>query len=95
MKIDPRILNPEAIAELGERIYADRYKDEYESRYPGWFVAIEVNSGEAYPAEVPEKALELGMAAAPEGLFHLIKVGSSGAFRVHFVPLHGSFERLV
>ncbi len=76
--------NPKAVAEAGERIYAERYKAEYESQYPGWFVAIDVVSGIAYPAQNSEDAFALARSKAPTGVFHLIQVGQPGAFRVGF-----------
>jgi hypothetical protein len=75
---------PDKIAEAGERIYADRYKSELEAARPGHFIAIDVLTGEGYAAEFPEQALETARAKAPSGIFHLIRVGAPGAFKVSF-----------
>lgn len=76
---------PAKIVEAGERIYAERYKARLEQERPGSFVVIDVVTGEAYVARFPEQALEEAHAHARTGVFHLIRVGSSGAFSVsHF-----------
>lgn len=74
--------SPERIAEAGERLYAERYQVRLEREIPGQYVAIDVLSGEAYSGRYPEEALALAKTKAPTGLFHLIRVGSVGAYRV-------------
>lgn len=76
--------NPKAIADRGEAIYLKKYKDAYEAEKLGKFVAIDVVSEHAYVGDSPDEALELARKEAPKGLFHLIKVGSPGAFRVSY-----------
>ncbi|MGA3162360.1 MAG: hypothetical protein ABSC77_14225 [Terracidiphilus sp.] len=76
------ILNPNDAAELGEKIYRDRYKEQYEREHPGMFVAIDVLTEAAFISETPEGALDSAYVAAPDGIFHLIQVGHAGAFRV-------------
>lgn len=78
------ISNPKNAAELGEKIYRDRYKDAYEREHPGQFVAINVLTEDPYISDTPEDALDLAYAAAPTGVFHLIQVGHAGAFRVSY-----------
>jgi hypothetical protein len=76
--------NPQEIAEAGRKIYADKYQADYERRYPGQFVAIDVESEEAFVAQQPEEAVKRAREALPQSLLHLIKIGSSGAFRVSY-----------
>lgn len=76
--------NPQAIAEAGERIYKDKYQALYEPSHTGSFVAIDVLSDEAYLADTPEGALKQARQQAPHGLFHLIRIGAPGAFRVSY-----------
>jgi hypothetical protein len=76
--------NPQALAELGEKIYRDKYKADYEANHDGQFVVIDVKTGAAYLGPTPEAAYEAATKAAANGLFHLIKVGSAGAFRVSY-----------
>jgi hypothetical protein len=76
------LTTPKAIAELGEKIYREQYKEQYEREHLGKFVAIDVNTQEAYVDETPEGVLEAAREDSPGGLFHLIQVGFPGAFRV-------------
>lgn len=72
----------ESIVARGEHIYTERYRQDYEQRYPGHFVAVDVVSGEAYVEQFAEEALEEARLAAPGGIYHLIRIGSPGAFKV-------------
>ena len=90
-------LNPthlKEIASAAERIYNERYKTEYEAKYPGKFVAIEVNSGKTFIGEFSEDTLQKASKECPGGLFHLIRVGSEGAFRVGYSRSNGSMDWL-
>ena len=78
------LTNPKAIAEKGEAIYAQKYKEDYEAQYLGKYVAIEVTTETAYVDDSPEGALEKARKEHPDGLSHLIKVGAPGAFRVSY-----------
>lgn len=75
---------PQAIAEKGERIYKNRFQKEYEEKYRGKFLAIDINSEQAFMAETPEEAIEKAQTANPSGPFHLIKIGASGVYRVGY-----------
>jgi hypothetical protein len=76
--------NPKQLAEKGEAIYRQKYKDEYERLYPGKFVAIDLASQKAFVADTPEAAVELLQKEIPGSFFHLIKVGSPGVFKVGY-----------
>jgi hypothetical protein len=78
------ISNPKVAAELGEKIYRERYQEVYEQEHSGKFVAINVLNGDTYLSDTPEGALDAAYAAAPSGVFHLIQVGHAGAFRVSY-----------
>jgi len=75
---------PNAIAEKGEMIYRDKFQHDLELRENGKFVAVDVDSEEAFVDARPEGALLKGKASRPSGAFHLIKVGSPGVFRVSY-----------
>lgn len=74
--------HPQAIVERGEEIYKTKYKDDFERRHLGHFVAIDVISEQAYLADTAELSLANARENSPNGIFHLIRVGSPGAFRV-------------
>jgi len=82
--VTAEISNPKEAAERGERIYNTKYKDAFENEHYGKFVAIDVTTEKAYVADSAESAFELGRNANPKGVFHLVKVGSTGAFRVSY-----------
>lgn len=82
--------SPDKIASEGERLYAERHKARLEREVPGEYVVIDVLTGEAYTGVYPEDAFATAKAKAPTGLFHLIRVGSAGAYRVsHLLHGHG------
>ena len=74
--------DPEKIANVGRRIYANRYQTEFEARYPGQIVAIDVSSERAFVASSVEEAVERGHRANPTSLFHVLKVGAPGVYRM-------------
>jgi hypothetical protein len=80
----PNLSKPKEIAELGEKIYRERYQTQYEPTHQGKFLAIEVGSGSAYLGDTPEAAFTEARRSVPGGLFHLIRIGSLGAFRVSY-----------
>lgn len=79
-----QLSNPKAVAERGEKIYDEKYRTKYEVQHLGKFVVIDVSTQEAYLGDSPEAAFELARQKAPHAIFHLIKVGSPGAFRVSY-----------
>jgi hypothetical protein len=86
--------NPHEIAAKGSDIYDRRYRAEFEQLHRGEFAAIDINTEAAYLAELPEEALSKARAAAPEGLFYLMRVGSAGAFKSSRLT-HGADPRRV
>ncbi len=75
--------SPDKIAEQGEFLY-ERVREEYEKKFMGQFVAIDVRSGDAYVGEYPETAMQKARAASPNAVLHLIRIGSQGAFKVSY-----------
>ena len=86
MSNDSLLDSPDKIAEAGEAIYSDRHKTELEAKHHDRFVAIDVLTGEAYIGEFPEEALQLAREKAPNGIFHLIRIGAPGTFKISFGP---------
>jgi hypothetical protein len=73
--------SPAGIAQRGEKIYQDRYKQAYEREQMGRFVAVDVETEEAYLGDSSAEALSNAREAAPHGAFHLMRVGQPTAFR--------------
>ncbi len=75
---------PDKIAAEGERIYDEKYRAKYEAEVLGHYIVIDVLTGIGYVEQFPEQALEAARNAAPTGIFHLIRIGAPGAFKVSF-----------
>lgn len=86
--------NPKAISEAGEKIYERLYKSEYERTFLGKFVAINVLNDAATLGDTATQALSSARVKYPKGLFHLIRVGHSGAFEVGLAYRHVYPDRL-
>ena len=86
----PAPANPKAIAKLGEDIYKQRYQAQYEASHAGMFAAINIRTEEATLADAPDEALLAARAADPQGMFHLIRVGFAGAFRIRYAAIQSS-----
>lgn len=84
MKMHPSLSNPKAVAETGEKIYRDRYQLKLEAENFGKFVVIDVSTEEAIIGDSPEDAMNSAREKLPNGVFHLIRIGSPGAFRVGY-----------
>lgn len=74
--------DPEATARRGQEIYDRKYRTQYERDFSGQFLAIDVDSEQVYLGANPQEAVKHGKTKAPSAIFHLIRIGSIGAFRV-------------
>ena len=81
--MNPFLTNPKAIAKAGEEIY-NSLRAELEENHIGKFVAINVKTSTYHLGDTPEEALQEAKKADPQGLFHLIRVGFSGAFQISY-----------
>ena len=79
------LTDPRKIAEAAEKIYTSSYKEKLEKSNSGEFAVIDVRSGNVYVGKFAEDALRDAREKAPNGVFHLIRIGSPGAFRVGYV----------
>lgn len=80
----PQYSTPQQVAESGHEIYSRLYQAEYEANRLGQFVIIDVTTERAYPSEDFHDALREARADNPTGIFHLMKVGAPGAYRVSY-----------
>ncbi len=74
--------DPNAVAKRGQEIYREKYQSEYETRYHGKFVVIDIATGEASVADSSEEAFEDARQKSPQGVFYLLRVGFPAAYRV-------------
>ena len=94
MADDPKVLDsPDKIAEEGQRFYDERHRANLERDRRGEYVAIDVLTGNAYVGKFPEQAIEEFRKQAPNGVFHLIRIGAPGAFKVSFGSRHAFWGR--
>ena len=94
MVMTVEISNPKIAAERGEKIYNEKYKSAFEAEHYGKFVAIDVMTEKAHVGDSPEDAIELARKENPKGIFHLVKVGSAGAFRVSYTNPNANLDWL-
>ena len=73
--------SPTSIVQQAEEIYQRRYKHEYEEIHNGRFVAIDIKTEETYLGDSSGEALSAARKAAPNGVFHLMRVGQPAAFK--------------
>lgn len=62
------------IAEEGARIY-EKIKINYDPKEKGKFLAIDIDSGEAYLGNTSAEALELAREHHPNKVFYVVKIG--------------------
>ena len=73
--------SPDEIAAAATSIYDDMYREEYEMKFDGHFVVIDIMTKESYRHKWPEGAIERAQKEAPDGVLYLIHVGSPATFR--------------
>jgi hypothetical protein len=97
--VSTNLNDPRAISEAGKfgswkEIYERLYRAEYEQSRLGKFVAINILDESATLGNTATEALGSARAKYPKGLFHLIRVGHSGAFEVRPTFRHVSPDRI-
>ena len=70
------------LVEKGQDIYEHKLKKQLEKKRPGEFVAIDVDSENYYLGITADEAVKLAKEANSDGLFHLIRIGHSGVYRM-------------
>jgi hypothetical protein len=85
------LLTPKQVAQKGEQIYQEKLKPILEPKENGKFVTIEVNSGEYFLGDSLLEALQQARQKYPDRLFHTIKVGAEGVFKMGTYGKHLSY----
>ena len=73
---NPHLTVPARIAKAAEDIYTERFREEVEAAHKDGFVAIDVLHEAYYFADTAEAALQTARGEAPNGVFHLIRLGA-------------------
>jgi hypothetical protein len=71
----------QTVADRGEHIYKERFQATCEKEYRGQYIVIDILTKQAYVAPSPEEAIDRTKAAAPDGLFHVMRVEASAALK--------------
>lgn len=69
------------IAEKGKLIYS-RIKSQYEQKYMGKYLAIDINSGKTYLGETSSDAALAGEKENPDTLYYLLRIGYETALTI-------------
>jgi hypothetical protein len=80
----PAASNPHQAAQRGQDIYDRRYRVSLEATRPGQFAVIDITNEKAYAGPNADATIEYARRANPAGVFHLIRIGAPGAYRVSF-----------
>jgi len=79
------------IAAKGEKIYRERYKDEYEAKYLGRIVGIDIDSGRAFVGSSPEEVtIAANATSSSHGLLYVFKVGGPGVYHLSRLTANAS-----
>ena len=76
------ISRPREMAEKGIEIYARKYKAEYEQKYFGKFLTIDLKSEKAYLGDSDNATLRAALQDAPNSLFYTLRIGFRAAHRM-------------
>ncbi len=82
-------LTPDQIAQKGQQLYEERLKPDLEPRQNGKFVVVEVETGEYFIGESILEALQKAKEKHPEKLFHTIRIGYPGVFKMGSSAMKG------
>ena len=80
MNPQPSVVSVTDIVNRAETLYEERFKEICEAEHSGKFVAIDIVNETMHVGDYPEDALGAARGESDNGLFHLIKVGSPGAY---------------
>ena len=70
-----------AIAKKGKKIY-EKIKDQYDPKYRGQYVAIEIMSGDIFLGKDGVEAMEMAEKKYPDKVFFLQKIGFDTAEKI-------------
>jgi hypothetical protein len=77
--------DPQILGEAGRKIYQRKYQQDFEQRYLGKIVGINLTSEQAIVGESLEEVMMRGHRADPTSLYYFFKVGAPGVFRCRLV----------
>ena len=63
-----------------QRIYKEKYKADFETRFPGYIVAIDIATEQAFVGRTSWQAKQQGSLSCPDSLFYLLRVGAPAMY---------------
>jgi hypothetical protein len=76
-------VDPKLTAEIGRKIYEERYRESLEAAQHGKFLAIDVESGVASLGDNANQAMDAAREAVPGGWYFLMRIGHQAAFVIY------------
>ena len=70
------ILTTSEIVQKAEHAYAEKFQAEYEAEFNGHYAVIDITDEAIYVGEYPEVAMKEAIEHSPDGVFHLLRIGS-------------------
>ena len=77
-------LSPTRLAQLGDKLYEERFKNEYTPEHTGEVLAIKVDSEQPTSGSLPSKHSSQARPAQHDGTFHLVRIGGPGVYQMGF-----------
>lgn len=78
----------ERIAKKGQKIY-EKIKDDFQPKYDGEFLAIDVDSGDFFKAKSTSEAVQQAKEKYPDKIFYVVKIGFSATEILSRLELQG------
>ena len=70
------ILTTSEIVQKAEHAYAEKFRAKCESEFNGQYAVIDITDDSLFVGEFPEIAMKEAIEKSPNGVFHLIRIGS-------------------
>ena len=70
------MLTTSETVQKAEYAYAEKFQAGYEAEFNGYYAVIDITDNSIYVGEFPEIAMKEAIETSPDGVFHLIRIGS-------------------
>ncbi len=80
------IMTASEIVQKAEQAYAEKFQANCEAEFNGQYAVIDITDYSIFLGEFPEIAMKEAIERSPDGVFHLIRIGSPASV-YHVGPL--------
>ena len=70
------MLTTSETVQKAEYAYVEKFQAGYEAEFNGYYAVIDITDNSIYVGEFPEIAMKEAIETSPDGVFHLIRIGS-------------------